>query len=89
MGKISTGPRYVIDITRIDPLSLGELRGVISEKWSIFNLRRSDRILLKFDVSKDIVSQRCYFKSRSDPVPLGEFGGGLKSRKTFRVKGSG
>ena len=27
MGKISTSPRYVIDITGTDPLSLGELRG--------------------------------------------------------------
>ena len=27
MGKISTSPRYVIDITGTDPLSLGELGG--------------------------------------------------------------
>ena len=27
MGKISKSPRYVIDITGMDPLSLGELRG--------------------------------------------------------------
>ena len=27
VGKISTSPGYVIDITRTDPLSLGELRG--------------------------------------------------------------
>ena len=33
MGKISTGPRYVIDIAETDPLSLGELGGgVNSEK---------------------------------------------------------
>ena len=33
VGKISTRPRYVIDITRTDPLSLGELGGgVNSEK---------------------------------------------------------
>ena len=34
MGKISTSPRYVIDITGTDPLSLGELegRGVNSEQ---------------------------------------------------------
>ena len=31
MGKISTSPRYVIDITGSDPLSLGEWR-VNSEK---------------------------------------------------------
>ena len=31
-GKISISPRYVIDITGTDPLSLGELEGrVISE----------------------------------------------------------
>ena len=30
-GKISTNPRYVIDITRTDPVSLGELgvRGLV------------------------------------------------------------
>ena len=27
MGKINTSPRYVIDITRADPLSLKELGG--------------------------------------------------------------
>ena len=27
MGKVSTSPRYAIDITRTDPLSLGELGG--------------------------------------------------------------
>ena len=27
MGEISTGPRYVIDITRMDLLSLGVLGG--------------------------------------------------------------
>ena len=27
MGKISRSPRYVIDITGTDPLSLGELGG--------------------------------------------------------------
>ena len=34
MGKISTSPRYVIDITLMDPLSLGELVGgrINSEK---------------------------------------------------------
>ena len=33
MGKISTGPRYMIDITGMDLLSLGELcRRVNSEK---------------------------------------------------------
>ena len=27
MGKVSTSPRYAIDITRTDPLSLGKLGG--------------------------------------------------------------
>ena len=31
VGKISKSPRYVIDITRTDPLSLGEL-GVVIRK---------------------------------------------------------
>ena len=46
---------------------------------------------MKFDISKDIVSQRFYFKSRPDPVTLGELGGGgdLKSWKTVGVEGSG
>ena len=48
---------------------------------------------MKFDVWKDIVSQRCYFKSRLDLVTLGggvELGvGNLKSWKTVRVEGSG
>ena len=29
MGRISTSPRYVTDITEMDSLSLGELKGVI------------------------------------------------------------
>ena len=53
---------------------------------SIFNLRRSDRILMKFEVWKDIVSQSSYFRSRPDPVTFG--GGDLKSCKTHRVEGS-
>ena len=32
MGRISTSPRYVIDITELNLLSLGELRGVDLEK---------------------------------------------------------
>ena len=32
MGKISTRPRYMIDITGTDPLSLGWLGGGNSEK---------------------------------------------------------
>ena len=34
MGKISVNPRYVIDITGTDPISLGEIGwGIISEKF--------------------------------------------------------
>ena len=32
MGRISTSPRYVIDITKMDSLSLGELEGVLIRK---------------------------------------------------------
>ena len=32
---------------------------------------------MKFDFWKDIMSQSSYFKSRPDPVTLGEFGGGI------------
>ena len=32
MGKISKSPRYVIDITGTDPLSLGELGGSVNSK---------------------------------------------------------
>ena len=46
------------------------------KKLSIFNLRTGDGILMKFDVWKDIVYQSSYFKSRPDPVTLGELVGG-------------
>ena len=32
MGEISTSPRYVIDITRTDPLFLGEWEGRVNSK---------------------------------------------------------
>ena len=44
---------------------------------------------MKFDVWKDIMSQRPCFKSRPDPVKGKLGGGGLKSWKTLRVEGSG
>ena len=53
MGRISTSPRYVIDTTRMDPLSLRELAGGISvnsERRGIFNLRTGDQILREFDI---------------------------------------
>ena len=33
------------------------------EKMGIFNLQSADRILMKFYIKKDIVSQSSYFKS--------------------------
>ena len=69
----------MIYITGRDPLSLGEFGGLILnklEKCGIFNLRRSDRILMKFEVWKDIVSQSSYFKFRLDLVTLGGIEGG-------------
>ena len=42
---------------------------------------------MEFEVWKDIVSQRSYFKSRSDPVSLG--GGGRNLGKTLKVEKSG
>ena len=55
MGKISTSPRYMIDITGMDPLSLEDGwggGGGISEKVRknevFLTYERSDRILMKF-----------------------------------------
>jgi len=54
VGRISTSPRYVIDIAGLSSLSLGELEGVLV--WinlinrDIFNLRTGDTILMKFDI---------------------------------------
>ena len=54
MGKISTSPRYMIDITVTDLLSLGHLGGGGNseklEKIRYFNLRTSDQISMKFDI---------------------------------------
>ena len=49
---------------------------LVSTKWGIFNLWRSDRILLKFDVLKDIVSQSTSFKSDRIQWHWRELGGG-------------
>jgi len=61
------------------------------KKLGIFNLRRGDRILMKFDYWKDIVFQISYFKFRPDPVTLQGVGGGgeQNSSKMLRVEGSG
>ena len=64
--KNKQNPRYVVDITGTNLLCLEELGGGNSEKSEkrvILNLRRSDQILMKCDVWKDIVSQSSYFKS--------------------------
>ena len=39
MGKISTSPRYVIDITRMHPLSLGDMWGGEGRKLILKNLQ--------------------------------------------------
>ena len=43
MGRISKSPRYVIDITGLNPLSLGESEGVVNseklEKLRYFQLK--------------------------------------------------
>ena len=53
MGKISTIPRYMIDITGTDPVS-GVVGGGINyeklEKMRYFNLRTGDRISMKCDI---------------------------------------
>ena len=68
----------------------GAVNSEKKKKWSIFNLRTGDGILMKFDVWKDIVSQSSYFRSWPDPVTLGELeSGNLKSWKTLRVEWSG
>ena len=48
LGGKKTSPWYVIDITRTDPLSLGDLEG--EGWWGICNLRSGDQILMKFDI---------------------------------------
>ena len=51
-----------------------------------FYLRTSDRILMKFDISKIIMSQNSYFKFQTDPLTLGRVeGGNRKSWKTLYV----
>ena len=83
----------MIDITGTDPLFLGELGERVNseklQKLGIFNLKRSDRILIKFDVWKDTMSQSSYFKSRLDLVKEKLVGQNLKSWKMLRVEGSG
>ena len=44
---------------------------------------------MKCDIQKDIMSQSSYFKSRSDPVTLGEVGGGPKIMENAQIGGIG
>ena len=53
----------------------GRLNRKNLKKGGIFNLRMGNRILMNFDLWKDIVFQSSYFKSRPDQVILG---GGLE-----------
>ena len=53
MGRISTSPRYVIDITGLDPLFPGVMGeggefDKIRKIKGIFNLRTGDWLLMKF-----------------------------------------
>ena len=65
----------MINITETDPLPLGEFEGGVilkkMKKWVIFKLRKSDGILLKSDVWKDILYQSSYFKSQTDFEDIG------------------
>ena len=80
MGKKTTCPRYVNDITGTGLLCLGELGGMINseklEKMRHFQLTKECRILMKFEVWKDIVSKSSYFKSQLYLVTLGGIEGG-------------
>ena len=79
MGRISTSSRYVIDIIGTDQFSLEELGSVNLEKlekMSVFNIRTGDRILMKFEIEKELMSQSSYFKSRPGLLTLGRVGWG-------------
>ena len=76
-------------------LNWGELEGETGilgkrENWCIFILLIGDRILMKFDIWKEFMSQSSYFRSRPDLLTLGgDRGGNRKSWKTLRVEESG
>ena len=46
------------------------------ENWGISILQIGGRILMKFDIYKEFMSQSSYFKSRPDLLTLGGVGGG-------------
>ena len=50
MGKIITSPRYVIDITRTDPLSLGGVGGRVNLKAKILGHTQSGGFRMKLGV---------------------------------------
>ena len=92
VGKLSTNPRYVIDITGTDLLSWGSWGGGVNseklEKWGIFNLRRSAQILLKFDVWKDSFLRALILNPNRMWWRGGWGGRNLKYWKMLRVEGS-
>ena len=66
----------MIGITETDPALFGGAGGGGNseklEKNEVFlTYERSNRILMKFDIWKDIVSQNSYCKSRPNPVTFG------------------
>ena len=87
MKRLSTTYRYMIDIIRTDLFSMGELGVVNSEKFEKlrhFNLRTNDRILMKFDIQKELMSQSSYFKSRPDVLTLGDLEGEILENTEWR-----
>ena len=90
MEKTHSSPRYVIDITGTDLLCLRELGGRLIlknlKKLGIFNLRRSDQILMKCHIYNDVVTQISYFKFRRDLASLGGVRGNRKSCKTLKAE---
>ena len=102
VGKIITSPRYVIDITRTDPLSLGELgRRVNSEKLGknelfltykgVIGSRSLDQALKWNLIFGRISCLRALILISPDRIwwHLGGVGRNLISWKTLRVEGSG
>ena len=51
-------------------------RGKIEKIEIILTYERGDRILMKFDIKKNLVSESSYFKSRTYDIDIGGVGGG-------------
>ena len=69
----------------------GELEGKTRilgkcENWGIFMLQMGDRILMKLDILKDLMSQMLQFSTLIGSVDMGVGGGKHKSWKTLRVE---